>query len=68
MDSFVLLGIIPGTNLQISFESWLNVVSAITAALATLWIYRHRRLFAATKSKLAQFALARRQKLTARAA
>lgn len=42
MLSLLMLGIIPGTNIQISFEAWLVAMLLIT--FVTLAIFTHRRL------------------------
>lgn len=34
MYSFIVLGLIPGTDIQITFEIWLQFMSALLAALA----------------------------------
>lgn len=36
MDDFIVLGLIPGTDIQITFEMWLQFVTAFLAALITV--------------------------------
>ncbi len=40
MYSFIVLGIIPGTNIRITFGAWLQFAVLIFAAVVTLKIYR----------------------------
>jgi hypothetical protein len=40
MQSFIVLGLIPGTNIQINFLIWV-VFFSILAALAVLFIIKH---------------------------
>jgi len=41
MLSLLMLGIIPGTNIQISFEAWL--VAMLLFTVAAIAIFTHRR-------------------------
>lgn len=38
VDDFIVLGIIPGTSIQITFEMWLQFVTALIAAMVTIKI------------------------------
>jgi len=40
MYSFIVLGILPGTNFQISFDMWLEFVTSLTIGLFTIFIGR----------------------------
>ena len=45
MEDFVFLGIIPGTDIQISFEMWLAIMAGLSMCLLVLVaIVRHRLL------------------------
>ena len=48
MYSFIVLGLIPGTNIQISFELWLQIVAGLTTyillSIFAVWTYRFFRL------------------------
>ncbi|HWT56090.1 MAG TPA: hypothetical protein VN031_03620 [Candidatus Microsaccharimonas sp.] len=57
LQNFIVLGIIPGTNIQINFQLWLSVVLLVTL----IWQGRrfiHSKLLAAT---LMYLSLRRRQ-------
>lgn len=43
MYSFFVLGIIPGTNIQITFQGWLDIIELAVALYGVAWLYRHRR-------------------------
>lgn len=43
MVAFLILGIIPGTNIEIDFTLWL-VIAAACAVIGTLYPFRKRRL------------------------
>jgi hypothetical protein len=51
MYSFFVLGIIPGTTIQITFQGWLDAVELAIALYCTVWLYRHRRAIRATFSR-----------------
>lgn len=36
MDDFIVLGFIPGTDIQITFEMWLQFVTALLVAIVTV--------------------------------
>lgn len=40
MMSLIMLGIIPGTNIQISFEAWLLAMLFFTATATAVFTYR----------------------------
>jgi hypothetical protein len=42
MYSFLVLGIIPGTNLQITFQVWLNTIGLLLIGLAFRILYANR--------------------------
>jgi hypothetical protein len=48
MYSFLVLGLIPGTNIQISFQAWLGIMAAVVAVLpfvaAFIKPHWHKRL------------------------
>ncbi len=44
MDSLLVLGLIPGTNIQITFIAWLLLGVATIAAFALLYIKRRHLL------------------------
>ena len=37
MYTFIVLGIIPGTNIQVSFELWLHIVAEIFGGVIVCW-------------------------------
>ncbi len=47
MYEFIVLGMVPGTNIQISFELWLQIVAGLLAYLLlcifAIWTYRFFR-------------------------
>lgn len=47
MYSVLVLGLIPGTHIQISFQAWLLVTVAVVAVISVLWLeYRsHHQLW-----------------------
>ena len=47
MVDFLMLGIIPGTNIQINFSNWLIVSSVFGECLIVVLAIRHRRELAA---------------------
>ncbi len=44
MYEFIVLGMVPGTNIQISFELWLKLVAGVSAyallCAFAIWTYR----------------------------
>lgn len=42
MQNFIVLGLVPGTNFQITFAYWLNVILAIVGLLALRSAWRRR--------------------------
>ena len=40
MYSFFVLGLIPGTNLQITWQVWIDGVLLCAGAISMLWLYR----------------------------
>lgn len=47
MYSFFVLGLIPGTNFQITFQVWFDVVEVLVAVTGILWLHRLRHPLAA---------------------
>ena len=46
MNSFLVLGLVPGTNLQITFQDWLDMLQLAIAASGLAWLYfQHRQFF-----------------------
>jgi hypothetical protein len=37
--NFIVLGIVPGTNLQITFQTWLDALGLILVAAVGSWLY-----------------------------
>lgn len=44
MYNFVVLGLVPGTNIQISFQAWLGMMGALSVALPLVWTTITNRL------------------------
>jgi hypothetical protein len=44
MYSFLILGIVPGTNLQINFQGWLNLAGLVLSTAVLLRLYRQHQL------------------------
>ena len=45
MYSFIVLGLVPGTNFQITFQVWLDVVLVAVMLALLIGIYRQRPVF-----------------------
>ncbi len=45
MVEFLMLGIIPGTNIQITFGEWMRFVLVLCTLTAVYFTLRRRRLF-----------------------
>ena len=45
MLELLLLGIIPGTNIQINFADWLKLSESLIACLLLILLYKNRRIF-----------------------
>ncbi|HSW36806.1 MAG TPA: hypothetical protein VLG37_00350 [Candidatus Saccharimonadales bacterium] len=43
MYNFIVLGLIPGTDIQITFQMWLNAAGLIVALIALAWLYNQHR-------------------------
>lgn len=43
MQNFIVLGIVPGTNLQITFTFWLFAAAALMALLVARYAWRQRK-------------------------
>jgi hypothetical protein len=43
MYSFVVLGIIPGTNLQITLKIWLDSLAFLVAVAGMIWLTREHQ-------------------------
>jgi len=53
MYAFFVLGIVPGTNIQISFELWLQIVTEFLAGVIICWTALHiYRFFVLTNQLL----------------
>lgn len=52
MDALLLLGIIPGTNIQISFDSWLRGTAVLLVLVTIFGIYRKRMMILIAVGKL----------------
>lgn len=53
MYSFLVLGMIPGTNVQISFLAWLTCLAILAVTVATFTIsHRRRQQFKSLVSQL----------------
>jgi hypothetical protein len=37
MYTFVVLGLIPGTNIQLTFDMWLQIISSLAVATLVIW-------------------------------
>ncbi len=46
MYSFLVLGLVPGTNVQISFQGWLVLMAVLAVATPVMWSGLKRRLLA----------------------
>jgi len=46
MEAFLMLGIVPGTSIQISFEAWLYAVIILSVVLLCVGTLRKQRLTA----------------------
>lgn len=44
MYAFFVLGIVPGTNFQITFQVWLDCLLTVIEAAGLLWLYQQRCL------------------------
>jgi hypothetical protein len=42
MYNLLVLGLVPGTNLQITFKTWLDVLGLVVAAYGATSLYRGR--------------------------
>jgi hypothetical protein len=51
MYTFLVLGIVPGTNIAISFQAWLDIL-AILACLALVYRKPLRRLWESSKQAI----------------
>jgi len=40
MYSFFVLGLIPGTNFQITWQVWIDSLLLVVEAMSMLWLYR----------------------------
>jgi len=65
MIELLMLGIVPGTNIQINFMDWLAGLAAIAACLLVLMAVRHRLAFVAVVLAVALNAEQRRFKAAA---
>jgi large-conductance mechanosensitive channel len=53
MYSFLVLGVVPGTNIQITFGVWLSMLAAFVVAAAAVLLYL-RRIGKAEQAKTVQ--------------
>jgi hypothetical protein len=44
MYSFLVLGLVPGTNLQITFRAWINIIALGLSVVCLAYLKRVRRL------------------------
>ena len=42
MYTFLVLGLIPGTNIQLSLQAWLGIMAGLAVAFVKLKPYAHR--------------------------
>jgi hypothetical protein len=54
MQTFLVLGLIPGTNTQITFRVWLNCLGLFVVFLCSAWLHSVRK-----RASLSSFPLAR---------
>ena len=40
MDNFIVLGLVPGTNFQITFELWLQVATGLVGLGLLVYVYK----------------------------
>lgn len=45
MYNFLVLGLVPGTNIRITFRMWLNIIGLSLVVLGVLWLVTNRRRF-----------------------
>jgi hypothetical protein len=43
MQNFIVLGWIPGTHIQITFQLWMQLVVVLLAISLVVYVVRHRR-------------------------
>ncbi|HVC36470.1 MAG TPA: hypothetical protein VNE40_03470 [Candidatus Dormibacteraeota bacterium] len=43
MYSFLVLGLVPGTNLQITFKIWIDLIGLMADGIALVWLYQKHR-------------------------
>jgi len=46
MYAFLVLGLIPGTNIQISFQAWLGIMAGLPFVAALIWPHLRQHLAA----------------------
>ena len=44
MSEFIVLGLVPGTNTQLTFGFWLSFIGALLALVISVKLWRSRRL------------------------
>ena len=54
MYTFLVLGLIPGTNIQISFQAWLDMAAALPFVAAFIKLHLYHRLTAASDIAIRQ--------------
>ena len=60
MSEFIVLGIIPGTQVQITFLLWIIIVSGV-GVLTVAWLVKRTRLVSRFAITLSIFVLTRRR-------
>jgi len=45
MQNFIVLGLVPGTDIQFTFGSWLVLCLSLAALLLVFWLRHHIRAF-----------------------
>ena len=43
MYTFLVLGLIPGTTIQITFQLWLDAVAGVSVALLIVWLLTNHK-------------------------
>ena len=48
MYSFLVLGIIPGTNIQITFQGWITILGLLACGVGIYWLASHHKTLVAS--------------------
>lgn len=54
MYSFLVGGFVPGTNVQLSFQTYLAIMSLLVGSISIVWIEKRRHYLAAATIQLRQ--------------